>query len=93
MCHCPTCRIAYEAGLARLMESRQQRAGASQEAPTLGKIPARIAERYGTVFCRDCGFAAAYCTCAPTVAGASPDGAESDLARRIREARQRHGGR
>jgi hypothetical protein len=57
--------------------------GATPPAPTR-----RIVERYGERYCAACGFPEAACGCDREVADApAQDGAESDLARRVRQAR------
>lgn len=48
---------------------------------------ARIVERYGERFCMVCGFPAAACGCDREVATPAPDGGESDLSKRVRQAR------
>ena len=62
--------------------------------PTIAKVPARIKERFGVTFCTDCGLMTLYCRCDEKRADSpSKDGADSGLAKRIREARVRQGGR
>lgn len=59
----------------------------AQPAPAPPKR-SRIVERYGETFCAECGFPAQHCGCdRPDAASAAPDGGESDLQRRVRQAR------
>lgn len=51
--------------------------------------PSTIVTRYGVDFCTICSLMVAYCRCGTTPAAdeAAQDGAESNLVRRVREAR------
>lgn len=48
---------------------------------------ADVVTRYGVSYCRICNLAIIYCKGHAPDDGPAPDGAESDLSRRIREAR------
>lgn len=52
------------------------------------KMPTRFIMRYGVVFCLECGLAAAYCKGHAAPDPPAKDGAESNLAKRIAEAKR-----
>lgn len=55
--------------------------------PPILPPPTRFRVRYGVCYCTVCGFAAPFCKGHAPTDPPSPDGAESNLARRIAQAR------